>query len=129
MLSTLSAENRILTTLAALGCSELAFSRLVAGIVGRTTIVKAFRDSSAPFTYSVADRLSERVGQMEELAKVIAPIPVDWTRTDQVSNALLIRMTARAALDLGLDEPELQAASNWATARIAESEAGGGEHG
>jgi hypothetical protein len=118
MLSTLSAENRILTRLAALGCSELAFSRLVAGIVGRTAIVKAFRDSTAPFTHSVADRLIEGVGQMEELAKVIAPIPVDWTRTDQVANALLIRLTAKAALDLGINEPELQQASYWATKRV-----------
>jgi hypothetical protein len=126
MLATLSTENKIIQRLTALGCSELSFSKLVAGIVGRSTVVKAFT-GRGPFFPSVADRLLERLLEMEELTLAVTPIPIDWTRTTEVSNALLIRMTARAARDLGLDEPELQQASEWATKRVQESEAGGGE--
>ncbi len=117
----LSPEGQINLRLAALDCSVLAFCKLSEGIYGRSKITVALTDSAHPLPSGVIDRLSERISEMEDLQKAVAPCPVNWSKVGQVGNALLLRMTAKAAIDLGLSEPELQKQASWATQRIKEA--------
>jgi hypothetical protein len=115
--ATYSPEGRLGAKLRKLECPESNFAAIVSGIVGRARLVEGLTDSRRAFDGDVADKLIEKVVQMEELAAVVHPIPIKWSDTEKVCDALLTRLAAQ----IESDSKELQTASEWATKRIAQN--------
>ena len=108
-----SPEGRMIAKLLRLGCSEFAFQKIVQGICGKNRIIEAFKDPTKSFDNELAERLMEKILQMEELAQAVAPVPVDWSRAELVSNALTLRLVAKIAAEY--DDQSLNAEAARAT--------------
>jgi len=113
-----SAEGRMIERLRRLNCSEFAFTKIVSGIIGKNRIAEAFKDPTKSFENQTAERLLEKILQMEELAQAVAPVPVDWSRAEQVSTAITIRLTANTAREMGIPQDNLDSAASWATEQV-----------
>jgi hypothetical protein len=50
-------------SLAKLGCSEFAFSKIVSGITGKNRIAEAFENPTKSLDGSTADKLLEKISQ------------------------------------------------------------------
>ena len=112
-----SPEGRMIEKLRNLNCAESSFAKLVVGIAGKTRIAEAFKDSAKAFPAEIADRLLERVSQMEELQAAVAPIPIAWERTEEIRNALATRLAWRIQVELGIPD-DLSHAADWATKQV-----------
>jgi hypothetical protein len=69
-----SPEERMVSKLLNLGCSEFAFQKIVLGICGKNRIIEAFKDPAKSFDNELAKRLMERILLMEELAQAVEPV-------------------------------------------------------
>ena len=115
--ATYSPEGRMIARLRNLGCSELAFGKIVNGIIGKNRIAEAFKDPTRSFDNDIAQRLLERVQQMEELAQAVHPVPVNWSDADRVADALTTRLAAQTAKQLNLTN-DLDQVAQWATMAV-----------
>jgi hypothetical protein len=101
VLTALSPETKIKSTLRELNCAESSFAKLVVGIVGKTRIAQGL--SSGPdqrdFVRADAERLLEFVEEMREL-QLAAGVPVAWERTELVHTVLVARRVQRIAAEL-----------------------------
>jgi len=113
----LSTEGRMLERLRVLQCVEMNFAKLVAGIISRPRLRDAFREPTRCLDTNLADKLIEKITQMEELQQAVAPIPVDWTRVEEVKDALAIRLAAQVESEKG--NHELDNAASWATVKVS----------
>ena len=114
---TFSPEGRMIERLRKLDCAESSFAKIVIGIAGKTRIAEAFKDSTRGFDNDVAEKLLDKIVQMEELQKVIAPIPIAWERTEEIRNALTIRLAAQTAHDLCI-QTDLSSEVEWAVKQV-----------
>jgi hypothetical protein len=87
-------EGTISSKLRNLDCEVSNFAKIAVGICGRTRLVEALSDSRRPLDKGVAERLLEKLSQMTELQEAVFPVPIDWTKWEQVSTALTIRLAA-----------------------------------
>ena len=104
-----SPEGRMIAKLLKLGCSEFAFQKIVQGICGKNRIIEAFKDPAKNFDNELAERLMEKILQMEELQAAVAPVPVDWSRADKVATALTIRLASKIADEMGISQFQVPA--------------------
>jgi uncharacterized protein (DUF1015 family) len=114
--ATLSPEGQMIERLRKLNCAEVNFAHIATGIVGKTRLAQAFKDSTKAFDRATADKLNQRLCHMEELQAAISPIPIAWERIEEVRSALAIRLANQIEIEKG--NTELQSAAEWATRRV-----------
>ena len=103
-IATLSPEGRMIERLRNLNCAEYNFAQIATGIVGKTRLAQAFKDSTKCFDRTTAAALTEKLTQMEELQASVSPCPVDWSRCEEVRMALSVRLANAVELEAGNTE-------------------------
>ena len=114
--ATLGPEGQMIERLRKLDCAEYNFAQIATGIVGKTRLAQAFKDSTKSFDRATAAKLIEKLEQMEELQASVAPVPIAWERIEEVRSALAIRFANQLEIEKG--NTELQSAAEWATRRV-----------
>ncbi len=98
MLASLSNEAQIARQLHELSCAPTNFAGISGGILGKSRIMQALTGQK-PFEPKDAERFLEILAEMRALQSEI-DVPLDWSRTDAVQNALLVRRIRRIAADV-----------------------------
>jgi hypothetical protein len=97
MPATFSAENRIAQALQGFGSSQRSFVLLAQnlGVHIPTGSFSEFLSGKRNLEVATIDRLFEVLARMDDLAKSVSPVPVDWGRTEQVATAMAMRLVAQ----------------------------------
>jgi hypothetical protein len=110
MLGSLSLEIRIENGLRQFQCSGRSFAAIAAGLGVQISNTQFAAQIKTGFDSAVAERLMEVLSRMASLQNSVndaakRPIVIDWTRTRNVVDALVIRLVAECGNENdGLDE-------------------------
>ena len=130
MVTTFSNEGKIQRGLAPLGCSPSAFCKL-AGVCGKTRFMEAmnglpgrhFSDTEAQALLSFLERLWELQAAVDEASRDAfgrtSHVPLDFTRSEQIDNALTIRLAQKCVMED--DDHSLDAAAERAIKALGSS--------
>ncbi len=122
MPSTFSTEGRIETGLREVGCPGKTFveiSKILGVQVSTGGFSEAMTDKK-PFDHETAERLLDVLGRMALLQSSVG-VPIRWSETKQVSDALVLRLVSQTALELRVTDSRIDQATNAAMKRIGAS--------
>jgi hypothetical protein len=120
MLTSLSIEGRIETTLRALNCSARAFENIVRakGIkIPHATFIYAMAGTKS-FENTLGTQLLEIANLMRDVQQHFQDIPIDWGQSEKVAMLLSLTMLKQMATEQGLNELAADADSALTQERI-----------
>ena len=103
MPATFSVEGKIAAALRELDCSANSFVALSKSLGARLSLggfSEALSGRGKPFDHETAQRLLEVLERMRDLDAEIG-LPLDWSRTERISNALVVRLASKISKELG----------------------------
>lgn len=119
MPSTFSTEGRIETGLREVGCSGKTFVE-IAKILGIQVSTGGFSEALSgkkAFDHEIGERLLEVLGRMALLQSSVA-VPIRWSETKQVSDALALRLLSQIGTELRVRDTRIDQATDAAMKRI-----------
>jgi hypothetical protein len=114
-LATFSAESKIKNGLRKLNCAESNFAK-ISGVCGKTRLIEGLAGQK-DFDRRDAERMLEVLDEMRQLQAEI-DVPIDWSRTDKITTALVIRRVSRIANEL--NDQSLNATATKATKEVGD---------
>ena len=111
----------VLSVLVHAALARLESLELCDGVVGKTRLNLALTDSRRSLENPIAERLFEKLGQMESLQADVNraagdSLPIAWERTELIATALTARLIHSIEHDSGNDQ--FQSLSNRATEAV-----------
>ena len=101
-----SAEWKVRSGLATLGCSETAFCKIANFTHSNFSVIMA---GEKDFTQEQAARLQELLSEMVELQLFVGrDIPVAWAVVDKIKHALCIQRIKRISQELGYEDSSVK---------------------
>jgi hypothetical protein len=106
MPGSLSAEAKLDGALRAFKCSQKSFIDLAKsfGVQISTGAFSEALGGTRNLEINIIEKLFGVLARMNDLQNEIAPVPVDWGRTEQVASALTLRLLAQIDQDRRFEE-------------------------
>lgn len=104
----LSQEAKIVAALAGFRCSITNFAE-ISGVVSKSRLAEGLNGTQGKsLDKSTIEKLFDRLARMQELQQSV-DVPIDWSQTAKIQNALVLRLVASLAKDSRMDAAAEQA--------------------